>query len=90
MASNPSLCLATSGKMVRWKQLSLADFTLEVIDGILMLFEINLAPLHKQGLIVSSPVLLAGRSIGYSEAFHSGVQPQKLGAVGCGRSCHAS
>ncbi|MBV7328998.1 hypothetical protein KFU94_12210 [Chloroflexi bacterium TSY] len=54
--------------------------------------EINLAPHHKQGLIVSSPILLAGGSIGYGEALHSGVQPQKLGAVVVGpvmRHSHA-
>jgi len=42
---------------------------------------INLAPNHKQGLILENPVMLAGGSIGYGEAIHRGVQPQKLGAV---------
>jgi dihydroorotate dehydrogenase (NAD+) catalytic subunit len=42
---------------------------------------IDLAPSHKTGLIVKSPVLLAGGSIGYGEAVASGVDLKALGAV---------
>ena len=42
---------------------------------------IDLAPFHKQGLPVESPVLLAGGSIGYGEAKHAGLDLSRLGAV---------
>ncbi|MCE7987537.1 MAG: hypothetical protein DYG89_40745 [Caldilinea sp. CFX5] len=42
---------------------------------------IDLAPGHKTGLIVKSPVLLAGGSVGYGEAMTSGVDVKALGAV---------
>ena len=42
---------------------------------------IDLAPNHKLGLIVKNPVLLAGGTIGYGEAIHSGVDVKQLGGV---------
>lgn len=42
---------------------------------------IDLAPSHKAGLVVKNPVLLAGGTIGYGEALHSGLAVQQLGAV---------
>lgn len=42
---------------------------------------INLAPNHKRGLIVESPILLAGGTIGYGEAVYSGELLQGLGAI---------
>lgn len=42
---------------------------------------IDLAPGHKAGLVVKNPVLLAGGTIGYGEALHSGLAVKQLGAV---------
>lgn len=42
---------------------------------------IDLAPGHKAGLMVKNPVLLAGGTIGYGEAMHSGLAVKSLGAV---------
>ena len=42
---------------------------------------IDLAPSHKAGLVVKNPVLLAGGTIGYGEAIHSGLAVPQLGAV---------
>lgn len=53
---------------------------------------INLAPNHKQGLLLNNPVMLAGGTVGYGEAMHRGVEPPKLGAVVVGpilRHSHA-
>jgi dihydroorotate dehydrogenase (NAD+) catalytic subunit len=42
---------------------------------------IDLAPNHKLGLSVKNPVLLAGGTIGYGEAIHSGLDLKPLGGV---------
>ncbi|MGB5049885.1 MAG: hypothetical protein WBO46_13170, partial [Caldilineaceae bacterium] len=42
---------------------------------------IELAPQHKIGLPVTSPILLAGGSAGYGEAIHPGIETARLGAI---------
>ncbi len=42
---------------------------------------IELAPQHKIGLPVASPVLIAGGMVGYGEAMHRGLDPTRMGAV---------
>lgn len=42
---------------------------------------IDLAPGHKLGLLVKNPVLLAGGTIGYGEALHTGLDVKQVGAV---------
>lgn len=42
---------------------------------------IELAPAHKLGLFLDSPVLLAGGSVGYGEALHRELEPARFGAV---------
>lgn len=42
---------------------------------------IELAPHHKSGLPVDSPILLAGGSAGYGEALHPVIDPARLGAI---------
>jgi dihydroorotate dehydrogenase (NAD+) catalytic subunit len=42
---------------------------------------IDLAPNHKNGLLVENPILLAGGMIGYGEALHRGVATERLGGV---------
>lgn len=42
---------------------------------------IDLAPNHKAGLVVKNPILVAGGTIGYGEAIHSGIAVQQLGGV---------
>lgn len=42
---------------------------------------IDLAPQHKSGLVVSSPVLVAGGILGMAEALPEGLQPEELGGV---------
>lgn len=42
---------------------------------------IELAPHHKTGLPVDSPILLAGGSVGYGEAIHPGIDTARLGGI---------
>ncbi|MCL4835608.1 MAG: hypothetical protein KJZ86_24425 [Caldilineaceae bacterium] len=42
---------------------------------------IELAPRHKIGLPVESPILLAGGSAGYGEAIHPGIDTARLGGI---------
>lgn len=42
---------------------------------------IELAPHHKNGLPLNSPILLAGGSAGYGEAIHPAIETSRLGAV---------
>lgn len=42
---------------------------------------IDLAPGHKQGLPVASPVIVAGGMAGYGESLPRGLAPEKLGAL---------
>lgn len=42
---------------------------------------IELAPRHKVGLPVDSPILLAAGSVGYGDAIHPGIDPSRLGAI---------
>lgn len=42
---------------------------------------IELAPLHKSGLPVTSPILLAGGSAGFGEAIHPGIDTTRLGGI---------
>ncbi len=42
---------------------------------------IELAPHHKSGLPVDSPILLAGGSAGYGEAIHPGLETARLGGI---------
>lgn len=51
---------------------------------------INLAPNHKQGLVVPNPVLLAGGSVGYGEAIHRGTKTHELGGIVVGPVMHHS
>lgn len=51
---------------------------------------IELAPLHKIGLPVPSPILLAGGSVAYGESIPKGIDPAKLGGVVIGPITHRS
>lgn len=43
--------------------------------------EINLAPGHKQGLTLTSPLLLGGGAVGYGEAIFGGIDLGQVGAI---------
>ncbi|MCC6166573.1 MAG: hypothetical protein IT329_05035 [Caldilineaceae bacterium] len=47
----------------------------------MMDLKIELAPGHKQGLPVASPVIVAGGMVGYGETLPRGLAPEKLGAL---------
>ena len=42
---------------------------------------VELAPGHKLGLALASPVMLAGGSVGYGEARHREMEPGRFGGV---------